>query len=159
MFVRAFRLGDEAALYGVFHSAIHCLAVKDYTQEQIDAWAPSPPDMEKWTARMRGTRPFVVEDSSRIVGYADLQNDGYIDHFFVSGDQARRGVGRLLMNQIHERAKELGIGRLFSDVSLTALPFFERFGFRLVESRIVVIRGVHLTNSRMQKSLAEHERQ
>jgi putative acetyltransferase len=108
---------------------------------------------------MRQLRPFVAEESGRIVGYADLQqlqqpqNDGYIDHFFVSGDHARRGVGRLLMNRIHERAEELELRALRSDVSLTAQPFFERFGFQVVESRVVVIRGVELANARMEKNL------
>jgi len=155
MFVRDFRPGDEAALHGVFYSAIHSLAAKDYTPEQLDAWAPSQLDIERWTARMRGIRPFVVEDSGRIVGYADLQNDGYIDHFFVSGDRARCGVGRVLMNRIHERAKELGLGALVSDVSRTAQPFFEHFGFHVLENRIVVLGGVQLANSRMQKVLSE----
>jgi putative acetyltransferase len=59
------------------------------------------------------------------------------------------------MNRIHERAKELQLGALRSDVSLTAQPFFARFGFHVVESRIVVIRGVELTNARMEKSLSE----
>jgi len=155
MVVRAFRPGDEAALHGVFYSAVHCLAAKDYAPKQVEAWAPSLPDVDRWTARMRQLRPFVAEESGRIVGYADLQNDGYIDHFFVSGDRARRGVGRLLMNQIHERAKGLELRALRSDVSLTAQPFFERFGFRVVESRVVVIRGVELTNARMVKNLSE----
>src|SRR5258706_6133508 len=110
---------------------------------------------------MRQLGPFVVEESGRIVGYADLQqlerpqHDGYIDHFFVSGDHARRGVGRLLMHRIDERAKELELRALRSDVSLTAQPFFARFGFHVVESRIVVIRGVALTNARMEKSLLD----
>lgn len=155
MVVRDFRPGDEAALHDVFHSAIHTLAAKDYTPEQIDAWAPSQPDIERWTARMQGIRPFVAEESGRIVGYADLQNDGYIDHFFVSGDHARRGVGCVLMNRIHERAKELGLGALLADVSRTAQPFFERFGFHVLENRVVVIAGVQLANSRMQKILSE----
>jgi putative acetyltransferase len=154
MLVRDFRSGDEAALQGVFYSAIHSLAAKDYTPEQIAAWAPAQPDLDRWTARMRGIRPFVVEESGRIVGYADLQSDGYIDHFFVSGDRARRGVGRVLMNRIHERAKELGLGALFSDVSRTAQPFFERFGFHVLEHRVVVIGGVQLANARMTKTLS-----
>ena len=43
------------------------------------------------------TKPFVAEIEGQIVGYADLQEDGYIDHFFVSGSMARRGVGSALM--------------------------------------------------------------
>jgi len=110
MYVRDFLPGDEPALHAVFHSAIHLLAVKDYTTEQLEAWAPSEPiDLENWVAHMRGIRPFVAEDESGIVGYADLREDGCIDHFFVSGGKARRGVGRLLMKRIHERATELSL--------------------------------------------------
>ncbi|WP_369825877.1 hypothetical protein [Achromobacter sp. HZ34] len=40
MRIRRFRLGDEPALFQVFHSAIHLIAARDYTPEQIEAWAP-----------------------------------------------------------------------------------------------------------------------
>ena len=86
MFVRDFSFGDEPALHTVFYSAIHTIAVRDYTPEQLKAWAPDPPDVVRWTARMRAIRPFVVEDERRIVGYADLQANGYIDHFFCFRD-------------------------------------------------------------------------
>jgi hypothetical protein len=39
---------------------------------------------------MQGIRPFVAEDEGHIVGYADIQPSGYIDHFFVAGGHARR---------------------------------------------------------------------
>jgi putative acetyltransferase len=39
--LREFGLGDEPALQAVFHSSIHCLAVRDYTTEQLDALAPT----------------------------------------------------------------------------------------------------------------------
>jgi putative acetyltransferase len=151
MLVRPFNDGDEPALQAVFYSAIHTIAAKDYTPEQLDAWAPHRPDWEAWTARMRALRPFVAEADGRVVGYADLQTTGYIDHFFVSSKHARRGVGRLLMETLHARAAELGLGRLFSDVSLTAEPFFERFGFRVVERKSVTIGRVSLPNARMEK--------
>jgi len=135
MHVRDFTFGDEAALQAVFYSAIHTMAASDYTPAQLDAWAPGRPDMEQWTARMRTLRPFVVEDDGRIVGYADLQANGYIDHFYVSGASARRGVGRILMDRIHSRAEELKLARLFSDVSRTAQPFFEHFDFLVLEHK------------------------
>ena len=90
----------------------------------------------------------------RIVGYADLQPSGYIDHFFVSGADARRGVGRALMQRIHARAAELQLAQLFADVSLTAESFFERFGFRVVERQLAEVRGARLRNARMVKDLA-----
>jgi len=153
MHVRDFTFGDEPALHAVFYSAVHTIAAGDYTPAQLDAWAPDRPDMEKWTVRMRAIRPFVVEEDGRIVGYADLQANGYIDHFFVSGTCARRGIGRILMNRIHAHAGELNIVRLFSDVSLTAQPFFERFGFHVLEFKTIVVSGVSLPNARMAKYL------
>jgi putative acetyltransferase len=156
MLIRPFAVGDEAALYAVFHSAIHDVASRDYTPAQVDAWAPPPAtgNDERWARRVQGIRPFVVEIDGRIVAYADVQSNGYIDHFFVSGAAARRGIGTALMNRIHEAAAAQQIAELTSHVSITAQPFFARFGFVLVEPRSVVIDGVSLSNALMAKTLA-----
>ena len=153
MRIREFQLGDEAGLYAVFLSAIRELASKDYTPEQIEAWAPASFDPELWAKRMQGIRPFVVESNGRLVAYADVQPTGYIDHFFVSGPFARTGIGTMLMNRIHETALAQGIMVLTSDVSRTAQPFFAQFGFVVVEQRAPVIRGVTVPNALMRCEL------
>jgi putative acetyltransferase len=103
---------------------------------------------------MREIRPFVVEDGrGQIVAYADVQPNGYIDHFFVSGARARQGIGTLLMNRIHDVARDRGIFVLTSHVSRTAQPFFRKFGFSLSEERTPVIRGVVVPNALMRKEL------
>jgi hypothetical protein len=73
MLVRRFRLGDEHALWRVFHSAIHLIAARDYTSDQIRVWAPDDVDPTVWRRRMEAINPFVVEQDGQIVGYADLQ--------------------------------------------------------------------------------------
>jgi putative acetyltransferase len=153
MHIRQFRSGDELALHDVFYSAVHDVASRDYTAEQIEAWAPASFDSEQWIDRMRAIRPFVVEDGDRIVAYADLQPTGYIDHFFVSARVARRGVGALLMNRILDVAKTRRLHTLTADVSRTALPFFRRFGFVAVEEHARVVRGVVVPNTSMKKDL------
>ncbi len=151
--VRHFRPGDEAALYRVHREAIHRVASRDYTTEQIEAWAPARPDPGAWAIKMRHIRPFVAEVDGAIAGYADLQPSGYIDHFFVSADFPRRGVGRQLMERIHEEAARQGIAELTADVSRTAQPFFARFGFEIVEQRFPVRAGVTIPNALMRKHL------
>jgi putative acetyltransferase len=153
MHLREFRLGDEPLLREVFYSAIHELAIRNYTQEQIDAWCPAEYDRDAWQERMRRFRPFVVEDAGRPIAYADLQPSGMIEHFFVSGPYARRGVGTLLMNRIHERAAELELTALESHVSLTAQPLFLKFGFEIVRQQMPVRRGIALSNAMMRKTL------
>ena len=79
--VRRFREGDEAALFEIFHSAVHRIAVVDYTRRQIEAWAPRTLDALAWRDAMRTLAPFVALRGEQPVGYADLQGNGYIDHF------------------------------------------------------------------------------
>ncbi|MCG5056108.1 MAG: GNAT family N-acetyltransferase [Myxococcales bacterium] len=109
--------------------------------------------MDEWVARLQRNRPFVVENDGVIVGFADLQNDGYIDQFYVSATHAKQGVGRHLMKHIMLRASMMDLPSLYSHVSLTAQPFFLRFGFELVNQRTVVVRGVSMQNALMTKTL------
>jgi len=151
--IRPFLRGDEAALFRVFHSAVHVVAARDYTPEQLAAWAPDDLDRAEWAQRMQVLRPCVALLDEAVVGYADLQPNGYITHFFVSGLHPRRGIGAALMEQLHVLATQLGLAELRADVSLTAEPFFAAHGFTVVQRQQPVRRGVALANARMRKDL------
>jgi putative acetyltransferase len=151
--LRAFQPGDEAALRAVFASAIHGTARRDYSQLQVDTWAPRDYDVQAWALRMQGLSPFVALMARRVVGYADVQPNGYIDHFYVAADAGGQGVGGLLMRRLLARAEELRLAELTSHVSLTAQPFFAHFGFELVEQRVFDVRGVQMRNAAMRKQL------
>jgi putative acetyltransferase len=97
MNIRRFQPGEELALFEVYYSAIHLIASNDYSAEQVNAWAPTALDRDLWVNRIRGIDPFVAEIDGQPVGYADVQQNGYIDHFFVSGHHPRQGVGKALM--------------------------------------------------------------
>ncbi len=154
MQIRCFEPGDAPALFQVFHSAIHTVASADYSPAQIRAWAPDAPDPARWARRMAGIQPFIAEEAGEILGYADLQADGYIDHFFVSGRHSRRGVGRSLMQHLHQVARARGIAQMSADVSLGAEAFFRHFGFVVLERRQAWIGDIALPNARMFKLLA-----
>ncbi len=153
MHVRRFQIGEELSLLRVNRSAIRLIASQNYTREQIEAWASDDVDEDGWCHYMQGLAPFVVEDEDEIVGYADLQTSGYIDHFYVSGNHPRRGVGALLMRCIHQEAASLALHELTSNVSRTAEPFFSTFGFNVVERREPMMRGVAIQNALMRKVL------
>jgi putative acetyltransferase len=154
MQLRRFQEGDAPALYQVYFSAVHTIASRDYTSEQVFAWAPVECDVALWAERMRSNNPFVVERQGCILGYADVQPSGFIDHFFVSGTCPRQGVGRLLMQRIHQEASTLGLAELTANVSATAEPFFAHHGFVVLERRKPMRRGVELHNAFMRKMLS-----
>lgn len=153
MIIRDYRDEDAPALRAVFVSSVHEVAAAHYGPEQLAAWAPIDYSESEWAARIGALRPFVAAIGSEIVGYADLQPTGYIDHFFVSGKHARRGIGAALMLHIHQVAMQRGINALHSNVSRSAEEFFKRFGFELEARQSVIVRGVVIENAAMRKAL------
>lgn len=143
--------GEAPGLWAVFQSSVRELASADYTPAQIEAWAPAVYPGTDWEARIARNAPFVAELEGRLAGFADLQDDGYIDQFFVARFAAHRGIGSALMQAIEQRAAALGLNRLHAAVSLTAQPFFRRHGFIVETEQQVAVRGEHLRNARMQR--------
>lgn len=151
--IRKFQPGEEARLWQIFHGAVHRGCARDYTPAQLDAWAPSAPDLKRWARRIRKIDPFVAVIEGEIVGYADIQPDGLIDHFFVDPDRLRRGIGSQLMAHIIRHAASRRIHRLHTWASITAQPFFAAHGFRTGDENRQPIGGQVLTNYRMSRSL------
>ena len=152
--IREFTAGDEATLFEIFRSAIHLVACEDYDNDQLDAWVPADYDAEQWRRRIREIQPFIAERQGRVVGYADLQPGGAIEHFFVSGHHPRQGIGTRLMEHLLSRAEARRAADLSADVSLTAQPFFARFGFVVTERRAPRRRGVVIPTARMRRQAA-----
>ncbi|WP_406693810.1 GNAT family N-acetyltransferase [Singulisphaera sp. Ch08] len=151
--IRRFYAGEEQVLRGVFFSSVHGIARSHYTVEQRNVWAPIEYDSETWANRIRRNGPWVAERDGAIAGFADVQPNGYIDQFFVAEYAAGQGIGGALMRHLETHAKALNVSRLTSHVSLSAQPFFRRFGFSLEAAQTVIIQGISLENARMFKVL------
>jgi len=152
--IREFIPGEEESLREVFFTSVHRLAASHYSEAQLNAWAPLEYESSDWSRRIRALRPWAAEEAGVIVGYADLQASGYIDHFFVHGAHGKSGIGTQLMSHLHSVALHLGAPALHSDVSRNAETFFAGWGFRVERNQSVVVRGVELANSRMRKAMA-----
>lgn len=155
MHIRPYKKGDGSALLEVFRSAVRLVASQHYTPEQIAAWAPDSTNAAMWETKIANLNPFVAELNDAPVGYADLQDNGYIDHFYVSGHYSRQGIGSALMTRLLEKASRLGLAEITSDVSHTARPFFEKFGFVVVEQLTREVGGVEITNVLMRRRTAQ----
>jgi len=158
MLIRPCRPGEAMALLALFQSPVHGLAARDYTPQQIEAWSPSQPDAafcQAWVRRIEANRPWVVETGGALAAYADLQASGLIDQFFVAAEWGGHGVGAALMRHLLAQARARGMARLWAHVSLTAQPFFRRFGFVIEQEQLPVVRGVALRNAVMGRLLAD----
>ena len=77
--------------------------------------------------------------------------DGYIDCFYVHFKYQGCGVGKLLLTHIFELVKNNKIDKIKVDASITAKPFFEKFGFIQVRENLVKRENVELVNFSMEK--------
>lgn len=151
--VRDYREDDAEAVCRLFYETVRSVNLGDYSPEQVRAWAPVPPDPAAWHGRMSGRHTLVAEADDGVVGFAELENDGHLDMLYCRRDAVGRGVGARLYAAAEERARGLGLGHLFTEASITARPFFERHGFRVVRRNVVVRHGVELVNFSMEKTL------
>src|SRR3712207_9461104 len=90
---------------------------------------------------MADRRTLVAEEGGEVVGFAELEEDGHLDMLYVRGGSVGRGVGRRLYRAVEREARGRGLRQIFTEASVTARPFFERRGFRLVREGRIVRRG------------------
>ena len=144
--VRAFNRADIRPLWRLKHDTIHSVNSQHYSASQVTAWSPNEYNELAWTERVTKIAPFVAEIDKVIVGFADLQADGYIDHFYCHAEYQGAGVGKALMTAIFNKAKKLHITSLYAEVSITAKPFFTHFGFVEQNEQSVDVRGQVIKN-------------
>jgi putative acetyltransferase len=61
---------------------------------------------------------------------------------YVRKDAVGRGVGRRLYEAVEREARGQGLGWIFTEASITARPFFEQQGFRVVREQMVSSRAL-----------------
>lgn len=149
MVIRKFRKGDEKELWQLFYHTVHHVNIRDYDEAQIAAWAPDDLDINIAIQKFREIDPFVAIKDEKIIGYADIQSDGYIDHFYCHHEFQGQGVGSMLFAALEKEAKETGILEMYSNVSITARPFFEAMGFSIEKEQLLQMQDQKLINYRM----------
>ena len=148
MVLRAYRSADCPALAELFYQTVHQVNIRDYTQEQVDALATGQVDLERWDRELREHRTVVAWEDGLIVGFGDMDKTGYLDRLFVHKDFQGRGIATAICDALEG---ESAAPRLWVQASLTARPFFEGRGYRVVKAQQVERRGVLLPNFVMEK--------
>jgi putative acetyltransferase len=151
--IRAFQPGDALEIMRLFRDTVHNVNSRDYTPEQIEAWAPALMDEPRWHERLRANFTYVAEAGGQIVGFSELERGGRIATLYVHHRCQTQGIASRLLSDMETRARALGARQLTAEASLTAYGFFQRRGFKLVRAQDVVLNGVGLRNFIMERVL------
>jgi putative acetyltransferase len=152
--IRDYQPSDAGVLMELFHRTVHAVCGADYTAAELDAWSPvAGQDVLTWSARFEIKRPFVATIGPEIVGFIELEAGGHIGCLYVHHGFQRRGVGTRLLEHAIVQAHQSRVPRLYAEVSVTALPFFERHEFSLIRRQEVERHGQRLENFVMVRTL------
>jgi putative acetyltransferase len=154
---RGYKPSDLAQLVEVYTKSVHDLAAPFYTLKQLEAWAPSSPDLDQWQRRLDQLRIIVAEENGIMAGFISYQLDGYIFQLYTHPVFARRAVASRLYLQAESELRSSGVVRVFTEASLVARTLFERHGFQVDREECVERRGEVFRRFVMHKSLAPAE--
>ena len=104
-------------------------------------------DLAAWDRSFRAHCTLVAEEGGALIGFGDITADGYLDRLYVHHLHQRQGVAAALCDRLEETVK----GPVTTHASITARPFFEKRGYRVVKEQQVERRGILLTNFVMKK--------
>lgn len=150
MKIRKYQSSDCREMAELFYNTVHTVNSADYTEEQLNAWATGKVDLEKWDASFQEHDTLIAVEGSRIIGFADMDSNGYLDRLYVHKDFQGKGVASALCDRLEQ--KNTGTG-FVTHASITARPFFEKRGYKVVKEQQVERQGVMLTNYVMEKCI------
>ena len=146
-------VNDALTVARLFRDTVRTVNRSDYTEAQIDAWAPYQVDLDHWRTAIEHSYFMVALSGGMVVGFANLDGDDYVDQVFVHKDLLRKRIASKLMESIEREAKRRGAPRLWTQSSITARKFFERQGFAMLQAQRVTHNDQIFDNFVMEKRL------
>ncbi len=150
MNLRRYKSSDCEQMAELFYRTVHNVNAKDYTPEQLDAWATGSVDLCAWDRSFMKHTTIVAVENDTIVGFGDIDENGYLDRLYVHMDFQGRGIATAICDELE---RSVTGDRITTHASITAKPFFTHRGYRTVREQTVVRLGVPLTNYVMEKTM------
>ncbi|MDE5704190.1 MAG: GNAT family N-acetyltransferase [Bacteroidales bacterium] len=148
MEIRRYARTDLEAIIQLFRETVHTVNAKDYTNEQLNAWAPATIDKDEWDTAFSKHLTYVAILNRMIIGFGDMDETGYLDKLFVHKNFQRTGVATAICNRLENETKA---DIIKVHASITAKPFFEKRGYACIKHQEVERKGIRLTNYIMTK--------
>lgn len=145
---------DLLEVLAIFEECIDISCVDDYSEAERRVWKSSSTNHPKWLKRIHEQAFWLAIEGSTILGFASLEGKDYIDCMYVSPQAQGKGIAKQLLTKMEDLSKGKSASTIYSDVSYTARPFFEKQGFLIDHPNRNEKDGEVLVNFRVHKSLS-----
>ena len=153
MYIRRLLDDEYEDVVQLIVQTVHCVCANDYTQEELDAWAPQNFDIKKFRANLSSCYNLAAFEKNKMVGFISMEHSGYINRLYTHKDFLRRGIATELFFKAQAWAKENGICSLSLDSSKTAEAFYLKMGFKKAGISVMNHGGVVFRNCVMKKTI------
>lgn len=157
LFFRPAEAKDVPILGDIFYRTVSQLAPQLYTAKQVEAWAKSPADTERFQNWILHPHTIIAYTKDlKIQGFSGIETNGHISSLYVAPESTRQGVGSQLLAKIIDYAHLQGITHLHSEASFFSKELFLRFGFSIAAQEKVNYNGAEFLRYKVVLSLREN---
>lgn len=142
MYIREYEPADCSEIASLFYQTVHEVNKQDYTSEQLNAWAAGKVDLAAWNQSFLEHYTLVAVENGRIAGFGDIDETGYLDRLYVHKEHQREGIAAALCSRLEAHVQ----GNILTHASITARPFFQKRGYKVLKEQQVERQNVLLTN-------------
>jgi GNAT superfamily N-acetyltransferase len=151
--IREFEQSDLPAVKALVDRTIDVCYTGAYCPEAIQFFKDWHSDQKILNDASRG-HIIVLEMNGRVVGTGTLVGDE-IKRVFVEPSLQKRGLGRIIMRRLEDKAAAVGIGSVRLDASLPSKKFYDSLGYITLERTFLeVADGKRLDYYKMGKHLS-----
>lgn len=147
--IRTATFDDLKEIQHLFKETILNTCKNDYSLNERKVWSEAIKKTDKWKQSLKEEYFIVAILKNKIVGFSSLKNNHYLNLMYVHKNYTRKGIATLLYQKIKEKSIALGFKNLQTDASITARPFFEKIGFKILHENKNIIRDEVLINYKM----------
>jgi len=154
--LRAANLSDLPEIQKLFVETIMAICKGNYSPEQLAVWCYAAKNTERWANKINRHYFLIAELDNKMIGFASLDDNDYVDLLFVHKDYQRRGIADKLYSDIEKEGIRRKITLLHANVSITAKSFFENKAFKTVKEQKNIKEGVEIINYKMEKAIVRY---
>ena len=153
MYIRRLLDDEYEDVVQLITQTVHSVCANDYTQAELDAWAPQHFNINKFRTNLSSCYNLAAFEGQRLVGFISIERSGYINRLYTHKDFLRRGIATKLFIKAQNWAKENGVFELSLDSSKTAEGFYMKMGFKRAGIAVMHHGGIVFRNTVMKKTI------
>jgi len=131
------RRAAHADAQGIINSHIRSIreiCSKDYSPQEIEAWAGRDFKVERWHATIDRDFVWVIDIGGKVSGFGHiaLKDDGsaYLHGLYFSPEAKGLGFGKKLFEEMLKVVREKKISKIRLHSTITAKAFYKHLGFQ-----------------------------